>query len=383
MNISELINLSAKLNFLAVQSYLKNTGWERIKSRREHVALFIKSLSNDVLEIQLPLSRDFYDYPQALFSALEILSYSENRETGQILSDLLLPPSDVIRFRVANQDTEDGTISFEDGYNLLQSAKKSLYITACDIIQPELYHKRLGFKGANQFIEQCRLGQTERGSFITSIICPFVNETIDDKPIQLSLFSNSEELNQSFTRKVTTQLMNSLKIVKEAIENDEISKLINGETEVVISANFLESIVEVNQFKGGGELEVISSWASVSPVKTSIPNKISINKEYIPAIENIIEKLIPKNEGEFGEFVGKISQVKAEPDALKRKEGEVTFNFIGDNEMAIKAKIILSAEDYKIACEAHEFGKNVVVNGTLKNIGRSKFIENAAFKTLQ
>jgi len=383
MRNSELVNLSAKLNFLAVQSYLKNTGWERTKSKREHVALFTKAIENDFLEIQLPLSRNFYDYPQALFSALQILSDSESRDTEQILSDLLLPPSDVIRYRVANEDTEAGTISFEDGYNLLQSAKKSLYTTACDILQPELYHKRLGFKGANQFIEQCRLGQTERGSFIASIICPFINETVEDKPTQLTLFANSEELNQSFTRKVTTQLMNSLKIIKEVIENDEISKLINGETEVVISANFLESIVEVNQFKGGGELEVISTWASVSPIKISIPNRISINKEFIPAIENIIEKIIPKDEGEFGEFVGKISQVKAEPDATKRKEGEVTFNFIGDNEMAIKAKIILNAEDYKTACEAHEFGKNVVVNGTLKNIGRSKIIENAAFKILQ
>lgn len=383
MNTSELYNLSNKLNFLTVQSYLKNTGWGKIKSKREHVAIFRKSLSDEVLEIQLPLSRCFYDYPQALFSALEILSFSEKRETEQILSDLLLPPSDVIRYRVVNQDTEAGTISFEDGYNLLQSAKKSLYTTACDIIQPELYHKRLGFKGANQFIEQCRLGQTERGSFVTAIICPFINETVDDKPRQLSFLANAEELNQSFTRKVTTRLMNSLKIIKEVIENDEMSKLINGETDVLISANFLESIVEVNQFKGVGELEVISTWASVSPVKASIPNKISINKEYIPAIENIIEKLIPNNEGESGEFVGRISQVKAEPDASKRKEGEVTINFIGDNEMAIKAKIILTAEDYKKACEAHEFGKNVVVKGTLKNIGRSKFIDNPEFKILQ
>ncbi len=382
MNIPELYNLSNKLNSLAVQSYLKNTGWEKIKSKREHVALFIKSSKGDVLEIQLPLSRCFNDYSQALFSALEILSFSENRETEQVLSDLLLPPSDVIRFRVVNQDTEAGTISFEDGCNLLQSVRKSLYTIACDVIKPELYHKRLGFKEANQFIGQCRLGQTERGSFITSIICPFVNGTIDDKPKQLSLWANAEELNQSFTRKVTTRLMKSLKIVKEVIENDEISRLINGETDVMISANFLESIVEVDQFIGAGELEVISTWASVSPVEASIPNKISINKEYIPAMESIIEKLTPNNEGDSGEFVGKISQVKAEPDASKRKEGEVTINFIGDNEMAIKAKIILTAEDYKKACEAHEFGKNVVVKGTLKNIGRSKFIENPEFKSL-
>lgn len=379
MKLSELLNLTNKLNFLAVQSYLKNTGWERIKSKRQHVAIFLKNINEDSLEIQLPLSRTFSDYSSVLYSALKTISFSEDRETEQILSDLLLPPSDVIRYRVANPDTEAGTISFEDGFNLLQSAKKTLYTTACDIIQPELYHKRLRFKKANHFIEQCRLGQTERGSFIASIICPFIDDSADEEATQLSLFANSEELGKSFTRKITSQLMRSLKIIKDSIENDEIEKLVFGETDIVISANFLESIVEVNQFKGGGELEVISSWASVSQIDSSIPNKISLNQEFIPAIENIIKRITPEDEGEFGEYVGRISQVKADPDASKRKEGEVIFNFIGDNEMATKAKIVLNNEDYKLACEAHEFGKNVLIKGTLKIVGRSKNIEDAVF----
>jgi hypothetical protein len=382
---SEIYKLAGDVNALSVQSYLKNTGWIKIKSRKEHIAIFIKKESNDFNEILLPLSRDFSDYNDLILNAIRLISKVENKEEIQILSDLLIAkPSDILRIRLSGEDTKEGTISFEDGFNLLENARMALYTTACDVVQPEIYHKRLSFKSASNFIEQCRLGQTERGSFIASIICPFIDESKNDEVSkQFTLFDNPNEYPSSFTRKVTTQLMKSIKLINNAIENDELDKIEKGESEIIVSANFLDSILNIKQLNKNAEsIEFSSRWSSLAPVDISVPNKIEIQKDFVPAIDSIIDRMMPKRNEEVGEFVGKVSLLKAEPDASKRNEGEVVLTLIGGNQKSFNAKVILDSDKYNEACQAHKDGKNVLVKGNLVSTRKSKIIENPNFTVI-
>lgn len=385
---NEIYKLAGELNALSVQSYLKNTGWTRVKSKRDHVAIFVKNEANNFNEILLPLSREFSDYNNLMLSAVKSISNTEGKEEIQVLSDLLIAkPSDILRIRLSGEDTKEGTISFEDGFNLLENTRMALYTTACDVLQPEIYHKRLSFKTATQFIEQCRLGQTQRGSFVASIICPFIDESkIADTPKQFTLFDDPSEYPSSFTRRVTSQLMKSIKIINDAIESDELDKIENpdySENGMIISANFLESIVNIKQLNKNTEsIEFISTWSSLAPVPATIPNKIEIQKDFVPAIDSIIDRMMPKKNEEIGEFVGKVLQAKAEPDADKRIEGEVILNLIGSNEKSFNAKVVLNAAKYKEACKAHEEGYNIVVKGKLVSTRKSKIIEDPEFNVL-
>lgn len=377
--------LASELNSIAIQSYLLNTGWNKINSKIEHVAIFTKS--NDIIfrEIQLPLNKNFIDYPNILLDTTKYIADIENRDYHQVLSDLLIAkPSDVLRIRLDNEDTKEGTISFEDGFRLLENAKMTIYTAACDEIQPSLYHKRLDFKAANQLIKQCRLGQTERGSFITSIICPFINESITEElPRQFTLFDNPSEFTTSFTRKVTKRIIKSIEVLNNAIENNELGKITNGLADVVISANFLESIVNLKQLnKESTSVEFLTSWSSLSPV-LNLPNKIEVQKDFIPAIESIIDKMMPQQNEEIVELVGKISQVKAEPDASKRQEGEVTFSLIGEGGKSFNVKSILDVTSYEEACLAHKEGKNILIRGKLITTRRSKLIESPSFTIIE
>src|SRR5579871_422149 len=309
---SDINKLASEINSLGVQSYLKNTGWSKVQSKVEHLSIFIKDKGTTFREILLPLTRKFNDYNSLILNAIDSIAFIEDKEPIQILSDLLIAkPADVIRFRLVNDDTKEGTISFDDGFKLLENARMALYATACDVTQPDIYHKRLSFKAPDQFIDQCRLGQTERGSFVTSIICPFVNESkIDDKPKQFSLFDSPNEYVDSFTRRVTKQLMKSINVINKSIENDELDKIQNGEAEVLMSANFLESIVNIKQLnKDSSSIEFISSWSSLAPIIDSgIPSKIEVQKDFVSAIDSVIDKMIPKNIKEPGEFVGRVSR---------------------------------------------------------------------------
>ena len=371
----------SNLKFTELQAYLRNTGWNRVAMGKNNIALFQKEIAGNYYETVLPLSKDFADFNARIYDVLNELASAENREPDQILTDLSLPPADVVRFRVRNRDTNGGTISFLEGFNLLENAKKALLTTASDILQPEKYHKRLGLKGAQQFIEECRLGQTEKGSFVAAVICPFINHTQDDKPQQLSIFNHSLEFANSFTRKVTTRLMDALSGIKSAIDNGEENKIIDQEGPEMVSANFLESILDLNPTKENSEIEIITSWSVFANPGSQPTSSIKFSNDYIPVFENMISKIKPPDEGINDVFIGRVSMTKADPDPYTRTEGEILFNYLlGDEEKVAKAKIILDKQSYSLACEAHKNGKTVRVKGRLVSSGRGKVIEAPVFE---
>lgn len=373
-----------EINSIAVQSYLKSRGWTKVKSKREHISIYTYEKGGTIQEIILPLSRDFTDYEARISDALKSISIVEEREYSQVLSDLLIAkPSDIIRIKVQSEDTKSGTILIEDGFDLLENTKEALYTTAFDLIHPEIFHRRLFNKDADEFIKNCRLGQTERGSFIASIICPFIEKKEQEPAKQFSLFDDPVEFSTSFTRKVTSRLMQSIKVINTCIENGELEKIAIGEADFIISANFLESIVKLKQInKDANSVEFFSTWSSLSPVKLDVPSRVEVQKDFVEAIDHVIDKMQPKDNFEVGEFVGKVFKAQAEPDLNKRTEGEVIVNLIGEVGKTFNAKLILDAEKYKEALIAHENGKNIIVKGKLVSGRRAKYFEEFTFSVI-
>lgn len=372
---------SQSISFASIQRYLQNRNWQLIPSKRPHLAIYY--IETPVpSEILLPLDRQFADYNELIMSALHKISNNEDRPIEQVISDLMLPPSDVIRFRVDNLRTQHGLIGFTEGFTLLENARKSLFTTACDIIHPTLFHKRMSYKGAQQFIDSCCLGQTERGSFTASLVCPFINGTADDTPSPLSLFSTEEDLVGSFTRTVTKRYMTSLSQLKTAIENGNHQQLYDPQQTEIISANFIESIIDLGEYGDKEAIEISTSWSSATRNVIDTPQSITFTKDYMAPMESIVAKLKPKDEGKEGRFVGKVSKAQADPNPDNRSESEISFHFIGDEDRITKAKVFLNADDFSKACEALDKGSNVRISGKLKTSGKTRIIEMPHFELL-
>lgn len=370
-----------KIGFPILQKYLVNNGFKKIDSRRIDLAIFFKNDENPI-EIIIPLNRDFVDYKNSIKNILDKISIYQNRHIEYVINDLIIPPSDIIRFRVVNEGTENGLISFHDGFNLLENAKKSLYATACDIVAPSIYHKKLYSKSANQFIDSCYLGQTERGSFIASIVCPFINSSREENAVQLSLFNEEEVLETSLTRTITKKFIKSLHEVKSNIEignYDFLEEQINADK---ISINFLESIVELGDYGDKDQIDISVSWTNHIEKIHDLPSEITFTKDYIQPLEYIISKYSPKDEGITGSFVGKISKAETNPDIDKRNNGEITFNFINELNKIVKAKVNLNQEQFSEALKALDNGQNVKIDGELISEGKGKYINNPIFKII-
>jgi len=388
MKNNKILSLIEKVHFTNVQKYLLRTNWTKINTKREHIVLFYleNSTNERVAEILLPLSKDFADYTKTIYEAILTISEVENREAEQIINDLLLPPSDIIRFRVQNEseNIKNGLIKLSDSFTLLDFAKKSLYVAACDFLNKtkETYYKRLYDKRVERFIDNCYLGQTERGSFIASIVCPFLNGIDSDEVSKMSLFNSEEELNNSITRSITQKYIKSVNKIKSIVEEDKYESFFTLKNDDHISLNFVESIVELADFDKDNIIEIIPSFSIFSNGVSDISKSVILTKDYIEPLKSIVKKHIPKYEVEKKYYFGKISSAATEPELEDREDVVLLFHYMQDTE-ATKAKVILSKEYFNEALNAMKHSYNVIITGKMKVNGKSKTFEYPEFKIIK
>jgi hypothetical protein len=112
------------------------------------------------------------DFDLLMARAITVLADFEERPVHELLADLLLPDSDVLRFQESSPSAAAGDVPFDHGLSLLNGARKTLLAAACSTLRPASFHRRMSLTEAEQFLQRCRLGQTERGSFIITVACP-------------------------------------------------------------------------------------------------------------------------------------------------------------------------------------------------------------------
>ena len=162
--------LARKVPPLRFQNYLRNTGWTETFS--DDLWCSFENNSEPQRNLSVPLRSMTKDYGEAAYQAIKTLSAFEERDPYPVMIEILNPPIDILKLRYISKDFDHGNIPFEDGLNYLKSVKTILLAVASKVERPSSYYPRLGFQKSVEFLQKCRLGQTEIGSFIFSIYCP-------------------------------------------------------------------------------------------------------------------------------------------------------------------------------------------------------------------
>jgi len=374
--------LAEKIRYIDTVKYLHDLGWNEIPTKREWVKIFQHEDQDNFYQIDLPVSRNLRDYKAAIYRAVECIALSTKKSIEQVVLELLNPLSDILRLRVNEPEIEAGSIYVEDTIKLYDNAKKLLMATAMDIVHPQLFHFGRPENAIMEFINSCRFGQTEIGSYVVSLICP-ISKIENNKVNQLSLFSNEEECSQSLTRKVVNKLINSIKTVRETINNRTFEEYIykNAETENCISVNFLDALSEININRSGSELDIIAKYAPTIKNNTLSSPSITISNDYYLPI-NTITKEYKNTKISEKSYFGRIKRLDARPDLQNRKNGIIKFVFLDDNNSNATASVVLSKEDYNSAIDAHRDGKMIKIVGTLSGKTHKK-IDCAYFELIE
>lgn len=155
----------------AMKNYAQALGWQVVPGVNGTIAVY-HDPDAPARQLIVPLDETFDDYAESVATVVQRLAAFEDRPTIEVLNHLLLPPADVLRFREQSPDTETGTLALHQAVEVLEGARRMLLVIGHSVLNPQPYHPRLSRGEAEQFVRNCRLGQTERGSFTVAVACP-------------------------------------------------------------------------------------------------------------------------------------------------------------------------------------------------------------------
>ena len=215
-----------------------------------------------------------------------------------------------------------------------------------------------------QFINHCRYGQTEIGSYVISLVCPFV--TFEKGQLhQFTLFSEEDNASVSITRRATKKLIESVSEIKQAVEDGRDLSEIIEDPDKNISVSFVEAITNLNIEKANNSLEIKAKWApTISSNRPSI-NKILLSHDHYSPLKSIVDKYKKEDEIISQTFEGRISKLNASPNLEDRVKGRATLVYINQSNKTSSVNLLLSKDDYDAAINAHSEGRTIRAIGEL------------------
>lgn len=398
------VDMTLKLNPLAVTKYLSETNWELYPIKRNDIKIFQYKKEDLFEQVTIPLDKKLRDYKNAMYDSVCKIAYVEKKSVEQLMLYLLNPNTDILKIRLDKKEVESGNIMFDDAIQLFDNAKKLIAATALDVINPKKMHYGRINEPVRNFLSQCRFGQTEIGSYVVSVICPFVDFPKTEGYKKLNAFFDEEQYAYSLTREVINRLMTNVATIKQKIDDGNLESLANYDSP--ISSNFYEALSGLSMDTEDTTVEFMAEWSPTVKSNQCKYNRILITNDYYEPIRTIISKITEytnerietvdkikrlevapiSDSREYGtiertEIVGKIIELKAAPVIDSREYGTIVI-YVGDNARVKSVTVKLDREDYDKAVAAHQHGKAVKVVGDLKGQVKS-VMENVIFSVVE
>jgi hypothetical protein len=347
-----------------VRLYLTSRGWVPKRNGASDKAIEFRHPSFPGAELLLPLKRESGDFVLRMADVVVGLATIEQRPAWEVLRDVSGPPGDVFRLRVFGADAELGSLPLVEGIGLLRGGRDLLLAAACSAIRPQPLHPLKLPKEARQFLRSCRLGQTERGSFVATIITPVPPE------IQSEL-----TFMEPFSRKVSTGLMSTLGFVSDAIQTGTPSRILEG-IELGVSVNLCDSLEAMKPSGDHSRLEISVTWAQTrGRIPEGVPASVSFPQESFSFVEEASRELRIRAFAKPERYRGRLITTELIQRPFIR---EPVGRIIMATEVAgqpAKVKVDLAPTDFRRACDALRDGKHVAVTGIIRNEVKARVYE--------
>jgi hypothetical protein len=333
----------------SIRDYVKSKHWVPVEGIARRLWVF-RHPTEVLRQVIIPTDIDS-DFPFALNEIILRLAEVEARPYKSILESLVSPYSDVLRFQVGGEEYSSGMLPMNNATDLIEGARKAVLSSACSVFNKTTHHPRMSHREAEEFLNVCKMGQTEIGSYIVKFLCPL--DKMSETPFAETGFP--------FAREATSLLMRASHKLLLSIEDDTITAMLNEQKETPeISSNLCDALLQMHGTMERSNLSISVSWAPVSKCGVpDIPTVITFKPEYFSVIEEVSTRLKPKDKEKADTYIGTVEALSGTVGDDERRDGDVTFVFLVDGD-SVKARGNLNPDNYHIACEAHDAGKKYV-----------------------
>jgi len=337
--------------------YLKSKGWSLVEGNPRDDLYLFNHKKYRPKQIIIPKSNDYELYPDDILLAVSRLEEIEQRDSTTILSQLLNPDADILRYRIQSPQAAKGTLSLSVADRFIKSVISSLKASVCDVYSKQLQHATMGNKRVARLLERAQFGQTEVGSFVVKIVAPLDN---------LDGVGDSAEMNDGGIRAGIVHLMTSASSIVDTVEKGNINTFVrSGLKKPPFSTNLVHSLVDMQLWEDA-TVEISSEWAPLLPVEKPVPSKVVIAPEYFADIERIAFAFTPPQEECRSDFyIGFVSELCGETDEQGAKFGEVMIQVTTKEGDTFPVSVNLPAQQHATAIRCYENNYPVTFSGKL------------------
>lgn len=347
-----------------LRDFLKSQGWTLVDQGLAHRLYVLQHGSFARRQLVFPMDSSAPDYVESVSSVISKVAELSSVATENLLSRVQAVREDVLRLRIFfNGNDSSLPLSFASA--VVNSTEKLLKAGACTVLRPRAHHPRLTLSEAAQFVDKARFGQTENGSFVLRVACP-----VQAMEVQGTLELGDD--NAPFVRQVTLTVQRALTQLTNAIEADTLDGLVSeikASDSPLVSSNLCEALSGMHDDQVDNSLDVGFDWSLLHRLPTDISlGRIRIQRDYFARIEEVRRELRACELEQTETFIGTVERLEGEMGADGRRSGVVVLALLlADEGETVRARIVLHADDYAIADQAHMTnGAYVRVTGRLR-----------------
>ena len=354
----------------ALAAYARGEGWRKVEAYGMHADVYV---GDGKPEIILPRTDRLADYASVVSRLIGVFSDVNERDELPTYRDLVGADRDVVRVRAIGADDE-GSITLDAGVELVCQAREMLLAAACATRPtPQSVYRAGANKEASEYMKHVRLGQTEHGSFVVTLMAPVPPML---QPLLDETWASFKD--EPMERQVTRRLVEALEASRNAVElahsGDGMSAFENAIRKGV-SANMCEAVAKLIEQSDG--LEISVHWARTRPTPEA-RRKIDFSDSDAAVLKEAARAFRAKQPRPGVILFGSVHTLKRDQHDI---EGLVTFKAEVDNKVQ-SVNAVLDENNYSVAVRAHEARNPVVVTGDLERVKQRWRLINTSIREL-
>jgi hypothetical protein len=347
---------------LDVAAYLRSVGWKPVERIGDRGTAWAHAGHGDI-EILLPLRQDLGDFTARMADVLSALEAAEERSQLDILRDITCSSSDVVRLQMTGPEVADDSLALPQGAAAFARAYELMLAAACAAVEPRSVYATRKPAQAVDYVGRLRLGQTEPGSYVVSILSPV--------PPSLEQGAGAAgEMDDPFERRVTTTLARAAAAARGAAESaastGELQPFLDA-TRLGVSANLCDAIAGLVMDSGAESLAIRFRWSPARVPPLDVPSRVLFARDTARVVKEasrIFRETAPRDEFEL---LGMVVALQRDEGAAS---GTVTIATLVEGALR-KVRVALGADGYALAIRAHQEECRVRCLGRLVKEGRS------------
>ncbi len=351
----------------ALAAYARGEGWAKTDAYRGHADIYV---GEGRPEIVLPRTDRLADYASVVARLIGIFGEVAEQDEPEVYRDLVGADHDVVRVCAVGAD-HNGSVPLDRGVELVSQAREMLLAAACATTTTQPVYRAGANREAAEYMKQVRLGQTEHGSFVVTLMAP-VPPTL--QPVLDESWANFDD--EPYERQVTRCLVRALEASRDAAEKAHSGDGVPAFEQAVddgVSANLCDAVARLTERSSG--LEVSVSWARTRPTPES-RRCILFSESDAGAFKEAARTFRAREPRPDIRLFGSVHKLTR---GKRETKGQVTFKVDMDGRIQ-SVGAVLDQNNYSIAIKAHEARNPVIVRGDLERAGQRWRVTNATVR---